>query len=220
MLFIFLGRPLEELLKARLHVLKRNRYNGNLEEWLFRQRENRSARGMEDAKEKNKPFPSSPENNEVKCSAFDMEMIFHSHANKTHFHKTGCALDLILKVRVLGTRKWPISLAYSAGNSDYTDRGEFEDEKRKKNVSPFSPHSPTRSLKQDSKACGGGYNQLKLYSRMAFPRDRRQTWATWTVLSSIFVRFLFSFFLMSTMRMSVFCPLNKHFSWQGFEFPL
>ena len=25
--------------------------------------------------------------NEVKCSAFDMEMIFHSHANKTHFHK-------------------------------------------------------------------------------------------------------------------------------------
>ena len=24
--------------------------------------------------------------NEVKCSAFDVEMIFHSHANKTHFH--------------------------------------------------------------------------------------------------------------------------------------
>ena len=23
--------------------------------------------------------------NEVKCSAFDVEMIFHSHANKTHF---------------------------------------------------------------------------------------------------------------------------------------
>ena len=96
-----------------------------------------------------------------------MEMIFHSHANKTHFHKKGCALGLILKVRVLGTRKWPVSLAYSAGNSDYTDREEFEDEKRKKDVSPFSPHSPTRSLKQDSEACGGGYNQLKLYSRMA-----------------------------------------------------
>ena len=30
-----------------------------------------------------------------------MGMIFHSHANKTHFHKKGCALDLILKVRVL-----------------------------------------------------------------------------------------------------------------------
>ena len=57
------------------------------------------------------PFPSSPGplyQNEVKCSAFDMEMIFHSHANKTHFHKKGCALGLILKVRVFGTRKWPI----------------------------------------------------------------------------------------------------------------
>ena len=47
--------------------------------------------------------------NEVRCSAFDMEMIFHSHANKIHFHNKGCALDLILKVRVFGTRKWPIS---------------------------------------------------------------------------------------------------------------
>ena len=33
--------------------------------------------------------------------AFDMEMIFHSHTNKTHFHRKGCALGLILKVRVL-----------------------------------------------------------------------------------------------------------------------
>ena len=30
-----------------------------------------------------------------------MEIIFHSHASKTHFHKKGCALGLILKVRVL-----------------------------------------------------------------------------------------------------------------------
>ena len=55
-------------------------------------------------------FPSSPGplyQNEVKCSAFDMKMIFHSHANKTHFHKKGCAPSLILKVRVFGTRKWP-----------------------------------------------------------------------------------------------------------------
>ena len=35
-------------------------------------------------------------------------MIFHSLANKTHFHKKGCAFDLILRVRVFGTRKWPI----------------------------------------------------------------------------------------------------------------
>ena len=56
-------------------------------------------------------FASSPGplyQNEVKYSAFDMKMVFHSHANKTHFHKKGCALRLILKVRVFGTRKWPI----------------------------------------------------------------------------------------------------------------
>ena len=58
----------------------------------------------------NRPLLSSPGplyQNEVKCSTFDMEMIFHSHANKTHFHKKGCALDLILKVEVLWPRKWP-----------------------------------------------------------------------------------------------------------------
>ena len=35
-------------------------------------------------------------------------MIFHFQANKTHFRNKGCALGLILKVRVFGTRKWPI----------------------------------------------------------------------------------------------------------------
>ena len=39
-----------------------------------------------------------------------MEIIFHFHANKTHFHKKGCAPSLILKVRVFGTRKWPIGM--------------------------------------------------------------------------------------------------------------
>ena len=34
-------------------------------------------------------------------SAFDMEMGSHSHANKTRFQRKGCALGLILKVRVL-----------------------------------------------------------------------------------------------------------------------
>ena len=56
-------------------------------------------------------FPSSPRPlYEVKCSAFDMEMICHSHTNKTHFHKKGSALGLILKVRVFETRKGPIGL--------------------------------------------------------------------------------------------------------------
>ena len=61
------------------------------------------------------PFPSSPEplfQNEGRCSAFDMEIIFHSHANKTHFHKKGCAPSLLLKVRVFGTRKWPVGLKW------------------------------------------------------------------------------------------------------------
>ena len=55
--------------------------------------------------------PSSPGplfQNEGRCSAFDMEIIFHSQANKTHFHKKRCAPSLILKVRVFGTRNWPI----------------------------------------------------------------------------------------------------------------
>ena len=34
-------------------------------------------------------------------------MILHSPAIKTHFHKKGCALGLILEVRVFGPRKWP-----------------------------------------------------------------------------------------------------------------
>ena len=37
-----------------------------------------------------------------------MEIMFHSHANKTNFHEKSCAPSLILKVRVFGTRKWPI----------------------------------------------------------------------------------------------------------------
>ena len=57
----------------------------------------------------NRPFSSSPGplyHNEVKCSAIDKEMIFYSHANKTHSQEMLCTC-LILKVRVFGTRKWP-----------------------------------------------------------------------------------------------------------------
>ena len=53
-------------------------------------------------------FPGPLHQNEVKCSAFDMEMIFHCHSNKTNLHKKDCALGLVLKVRVFGTRKWLI----------------------------------------------------------------------------------------------------------------
>ena len=59
------------------------------------------------------PFASSSGplfQNEDRCSDFDMEILFHSHGNKTHFHKKGSAPSVILKVRVFGTRKWPIVL--------------------------------------------------------------------------------------------------------------
>ena len=58
-------------------------------------------------------FPRPLFQNEVKCSAFDMEIIFHPRVNKTHFHKKDCAPSLILKVRVFGTRKWPIVLIWT-----------------------------------------------------------------------------------------------------------
>ena len=54
-----------------------------------------------------RPLPSSPGplyQNEVKCLVFDMKMIVHSHANKTHFPKKGCELGFILKVRVFEIR--------------------------------------------------------------------------------------------------------------------
>ena len=66
----------------------------------------------------NRSFPSSPRplfQNEGRCSALNTEIVFHSHANKTHFHKKGCAPNLILKVRVFGTRKWPIDLGKQKG---------------------------------------------------------------------------------------------------------
>ena len=47
----------------------------------------------------NQSSPGPLYQNEVKCSAFDMEIIFNSQASKTHFHKKGYALGLILKVK-------------------------------------------------------------------------------------------------------------------------
>ena len=45
---------------------------------------------------------------QIKLSFFGC---YQSHVNKTHFHKKGCALGLILKVRVFRTQKWPITFA-------------------------------------------------------------------------------------------------------------
>ena len=68
----------------------------------------------------NRTFSSSPRplfQHEGRFSVFDMEIIFDSHANKTHFHKKGCTPSLILKVSVFGTRKWPIILVLSRGGA-------------------------------------------------------------------------------------------------------
>ena len=65
----------------------------------------------------NRPFPSFPRSlfqDEGRCSAFDTEIIFHSHAKKNNFHKKGCAPSLILKVRVFGTWKWPIENGHAS----------------------------------------------------------------------------------------------------------
>ena len=59
----------------------------------------------------NRPFPSSKKfhfQSEANCEAIDMEIIFNYDANKTHFHNKGFARSLVLKVKLFGTRKWPI----------------------------------------------------------------------------------------------------------------
>ena len=53
-----------------------------------------------------------------------MKMIFNTHANKTHFHKKGFAFRLVLKVRVFGTRKWPVLSAVKLTKEfSHTNRG-------------------------------------------------------------------------------------------------
>ena len=54
------------------------------------------------------PRPNPLFQSEANREAIDMKMIIHSHANKTHLHKKGDALGLVLKVRGFGTRKWSI----------------------------------------------------------------------------------------------------------------
>ena len=59
----------------------------------------------------NRPFPSSKKShfqNEAKCETFVVKMSFISMTIKNHFHINGFALNLALKVRLFGTRKWPI----------------------------------------------------------------------------------------------------------------
>ena len=53
-------------------------------------------------------YPSCPKpqfQSEAKCKAIDM----YSPANKTHFHKKGFALSLVLKRKRFGNRRWSIA---------------------------------------------------------------------------------------------------------------
>ena len=84
-------------------------------------RETGFSRNYEDhASFPSRPFPSSRwllYQNEVKSAAFDMKMIFNSLTKKTYFHRKGCTLGLILKVRVFGTLKSACSDTASVGLS-------------------------------------------------------------------------------------------------------
>ena len=77
----------------------------------------------------NRSFPSCLKplfQGEAKCSAFDMKMIFHFHANKAHFHKKGSALGLFfLKVRVFRTQMWPISRGVMGGGGGVLAKGKL-----------------------------------------------------------------------------------------------
>ena len=51
--------------------------------------------------------------NEAKCTAIDMKMNFYSQQIENHFYKKGLTLSLVLKMGVLGTREWPVSVTFS-----------------------------------------------------------------------------------------------------------
>ena len=44
---------------------------------------------------------------------------FSFSCKESHFHKNGCALALILKVRVFGTRKWPIFIGTQSSSDSW-----------------------------------------------------------------------------------------------------
>ena len=66
-----------------------------------------------------------------------MEIIFHSHSNKTHFHKKVCVPSFILKVRVFGIRKWPIDFYFPAAIRTERDSVAFNNNNDNKLFVPF-----------------------------------------------------------------------------------
>ena len=68
-----------------------------------------------------RPFPSSKSHfqNEVKCETFVVKMSFIYITIKNHFHISGFALSLALKVRFFGTRKWPVALEVAVPSHNF-----------------------------------------------------------------------------------------------------
>ena len=110
-----------------------------------------------------------------------MEIIFHFHANKTHFHKKGCAPSLILKANkthfgVFGTRKWPIqknitwlraavckyrelAVKWKFRNSSYSVRKNPLVKRFRKSQSKFLKSFLFRENRQKVKSCPTPYSR-------------------------------------------------------------
>jgi len=72
----------------------------------------------------NRPFPSCLVplfQNESWSIAFHMKMSFHSHADKTHFHRKIFARNVALKKRHNTIRKWPIKWHKFETDADQED---------------------------------------------------------------------------------------------------
>ena len=51
------------------------------------------------------------------CKAIDMQIIFSSHVNETHYHNKSFAPSLVLKLRIFETRKWLVAVPPSSSPS-------------------------------------------------------------------------------------------------------
>lgn len=62
---------------------------------------------------RNKPyFRGAPSlcSSETKAEAIiDLIMFLYYYANESHYHQKGFTLGFVLKLRVFGTRKWPMA---------------------------------------------------------------------------------------------------------------
>ena len=78
-----------------------------------------------------------------------LENDFNSFAKKTHFRYKGLAQSLVLKVRVFGTRKWPLArfqASYANSGSDNWPGDEAVRERLQKN---FYSQDALRTLTDD-----------------------------------------------------------------------